>query len=49
MKTICGIFSKIRLKNEPDPVAPEDARDMTVAEKLTLNWVSKGLAYARPV
>lgn len=46
MKTILRDILEVRLKNEPDPVIPEDARDMTVAEKLMLNWVSRGLADA---
>lgn len=46
MKTILRDLLETKLKNEPDPVVPETARDMTVGEKLMLNWVSRGLADA---
>jgi hypothetical protein len=46
MKNILRDILEIELKNEPDPIIPEYARNMSVGEKLMLTWVSKGLADA---
>ena len=44
MKTILRELLETKLKNEPDPLQEGAARDITAAEKIMLNWMSKALA-----